>query len=935
MSGLHKFSFKNCCVLSALIVFCTILTYRAKAKAETISKPDRSLSANVREKKQPLFFSSSQDTVPAPSLRKRLQRQPAITTRDTTPSLSDADTLPRRGDIDSGQVAQRIDTINLKISKDTLDAPVQYEAEDSAVLLVKDNKFILYGKTQTQYKDVVINAPTTIVDQQTNVLTALGKKDSAGNIITRATFKQGSSNFESESFEYNFKSQKGITKNTYTKEGEMFIKANVSKKIDPNTVYIKGGYFTTCDYDDPHFAFKANKLKVISNKIAVSGPTHPEFEGIPIPIYLPFGIYPLSTGRHSGLLAPQFTNNQQFGLGLEGLGYYHVLNDYVDVTVRTNIYSYGGWNLSVTPSYRKRYHYNGSFNLSINHTKFAFKGDPDYSLVKTFQVNWSHSVDSRATPGTTFSASVNAGSTRYNQYIPNNPYRNFQNQMYSSIAYSRQWQGTPFSLQLSANHNQNNTSRLINVILPDAGFTMATQYPFQRKQMVGTPKWYEKIGIGYNMVARNQVSFYDTGHVSMSKIIDTLQWGAQHRFPISLQLPPMGPFFVSPSISYEETWYTHRFTRRWNENEEKVDTVTAQKGFYRDQQMSFGLGLNTNIYGMFNFGKNSYIRAIRHVIRPTIGFSYKPNLSKRNYDYVQVNKNGTKLLLPQFEGNLFPAYSYGRFGGLTFSLDNNFEMKVKGKKDTVERKVKLIDGLTFSSGYNFLDTAFKLQPIAMSFRTTLFEKLSISANGQIDPYKIDPATGLRQNRFVWEGSRFTLGRFTGGSVSASTSFQSKPKDGKDGKNGNQVSQVPGQTTITDPRLLTDQAMLSDYMRNNPAEFVDFSINWSINLSYSLSLTRRLKTDYSGFTTETYSSISFNNSFNLTPKWNFSTQGFYDFNTHQITMFTMNIARDMHCWQMAIGITPIGNYKYYNISLSPKSGILRDLRINRTKYFYNY
>ena len=498
----------------------------------------------------------------------------------------------------------------------------------------------------------------------------------------------------------------------------------------------------------------------------------------------------------------------------------------------------------------------------------------------------------------------------------------------SIVAVGTPWQGKPYSLTLSANHNQNNYSRLINIILPDAGFTVATQYPFQRKEMVGTPKWYEKIGIGYNGVARNQVSFYDTGHVSIAKIMDTLQWGAQHRLPITLQLPPLGNFFISPSVNYEETWYTHRFSRRWDTVNKKVDTISYQKGFFRDKQMSFGLGLNTNIYGMFTFGKNSRIKAIRHVIRPTIGFSYKPNISKRNYDVVQVNAAGQRLLLPQFEGNLFPSYSYGRFGGLTFSIDNNIEMKVRGKKDTVDRKVKLIDGLTFSSAYNFLDTAFKLQPISMSFRTTLFEKLSISASGQLDPYQIG-SNGLRINRFVWQDRRFTLGRFTGGSVSASTSFQSKPKDGK------KVTQEPGRATVTDPRLLADQQLLADYMRQNPAEFVDFNINWSVNLSYSLTLTRRLKPDYSGFTSEVFSSVSFNNSFNLTPKWNFSTQGFYDFNSKQITMFTMSIAREMHCWQMSIGVTPIGNYKYFNISISPKSGILRDLRINRTRYFYNY
>lgn len=925
MSGLHKFNFKKLCVAFAALIFCTTITYRTNAKGAKGGEFVSALTRHTSETSVKELGRQPRDTTPRPPATA--QRRVSVVRNDTVPAVTVSDTLPRRVNTDSVIVPQ-IDTFHLKLSNDTLDAPVAYQAEDSAVLWVKEQKFILYGKTKTEYKDVVINAPTTIVDQERNVLTALGSKDTLGNVLTRATFQQGSQNFESESFEYNFKTQKGLTKNTYTKEGEMYIKANVSKKIDANTVFIKEGYFTTCNLDDPHFAFKSNKIKVISNQVAVSGPTHPEFEGVPIPVYLPFGIYPLFTGRHSGILAPQFTNNQQFGLGLEGLGYYYVLNDYLDVMVRTNLYSYGGWNLNITPSYRKRYRYSGSFNLSINRTKFAFKGDPDYNLVKTFQVNWSHSVDSRAKPGTTFSASVNAGSTRHNQFIPNNPVRNFQNQLYSSISYSKQWQGKPYSLQLSANHNQNNNNRLINLILPDAGFSVTTQYPFQRKEIVGTPRWYEKIGIGYNAVARNQLSFYDTGQVSFAKILDTLQWGAQHRFPINLQLPPLGNFFVNPSISYEETWYTQRFSRRWNDALQKVDTVSIRKGFFTDRQVSFGMGFNTNIYGMFQFGQKSKIRAIRHVIRPTIGFNYKPNISKRNFDVVRVNAAGQVLTLPQFEGNLFPAYSFGRFGGLTFAVDNNFEMKVRGKKDTADRKVKLIDGLTFTSAYNFLDTAFQLQPISMSLRTTLFDKVSISANGQLDPYQTG-SSGLRINRFVWQDSRFTLGRFTGGSISASTSFQSKGKDGKGS------TQQPGRTTITDPRLLADQQMLTDYMQQNPAEFVDFNIPWSVNLSYSLTLNRRLKPDYSGFISEVFSSVSFNNSFNLTPKWNFSTQGFYDFNSKQITMFTMSIAREMHCWQMAVNVTPIGNYRFFNITISPKSGILRDLRINRTRYFYNY
>jgi LPS-assembly protein len=931
MSGLHKFKRKWLGVFTLLAIFCIVLTsvnIRAAGRQNTVSYgQSKDTIPKITKPARPLISNRQ-----PPAVQKK-KSEPDSNIGSQTDSLNGAnDTLPPR-DRDSSFTTQRSDTFSLKMAKDTMDAPVTYEAEDSAVLLVKEQQFILYGKTQTKYKDVVIEAPRTILDQQTNVLTAIGEKDSLGRTLTRAVFTDKTQKFESDSFKYNFKTQKGLTANTYTKEGDFYFNAKVSKKIDERTVYIKEGIFTTCNLDDPHFAFKTNKMKVISNNIAVSGPTHPEFEGVPIPLYLPFGIYPLSQGRHSGLLPPQFTSSVQFGLGLEGLGFYQVLNDYVDVTVRTNIYSYGGWNLNIIPQYRKRYRYNGSFNIGITHTKFAFKGDPDYQLVKAFQINWSHSMDSRANPGTNFSASVNAGSTRYNQYIANNPYKNFQNQLYSSITYSKQWQGKPYSLQLSANHNQNNTSRLINVILPDAGFTVTTQYPFQRKEMLGSPKWYEKIGVGYNANARNQVSFYDTGHVTFRSILDTLQWGAQHRFPISLQLPPLGKLFVSPAISYEETWYTKRFSRVWDAAKEKVDTVSLTKGFYTDRQVNFSLSFNTSVYGMYEFGKESKIVAIRHVMRPTISFNYKPNVSKRNFDVIQVDTFGHKLALPQFEGNLFSPYSYGRYGGLSFGLDNNLEMKVRSKKDTANggiKKVKLIDGFGFTSGYNFLQDSFKLQPFNLYLRSTLFEKLSISAQGQIDPYAIGP-TGQDINRFVWSGGRFTPGRFTGGSISASTTFQSKPKDAEKAKQKEEA----GGNAITDPALLGDQQALQDYMQRNPAEFVDFNIPWSVNLSFSLALTRLLKADYSGYTSNVTSSMSFNNSFNLTPKWNFSTNGFFDFNTGKVTMFTMSIAREMHCWQMAIAVTPIGNYQYFNITLSPKSSVLRDLRVNRTRYFYNY
>ena len=907
MTDLYKISLKRICFTFVTTAFCIVITCICKAQ---------------HIKPREIYSTLTSDTIPVRKIDSILHKDSALV-------IQPADTIVKPAD--SSVQTPVVDTFPLRFSKDTLDAPVEYEASDSGVLMIKEKKFLLFGKTKTNYKDVTLTAPMVVFDQATNILTAIRGVDSLGNTTDRARFQQGAQGFQSDTIRFNFKTKRGITTNTYTQQGEgMFVHGSIIKKISDSVAFIKKLTMTTCELDDPHFGFIADKGKFVTGKIAVTGPIHPEFEGVPLPVYLPFGMFPLNRGRHSGLLPPQFTVNQDFGLGLEGLGYYQVLNDYLDLTVRTNVYSYGGWSVSVVPTYRKRYRYQGSFNVSMQHNKFNFKGDPDYRLIKTFNIAWSHTVDQRAKPGTMFSANVNAGSTRYNQYLPNNPYQNFQNQLASSISYSKTWKDLPFNLTLSANHNQNNATRLVNLILPDAGFTVNTLYPFQRKDPQGAPKWFEKIGIGYSGVARNQVSFYDTAQNLLSKVLDTLQWGAQHRFPLNVSLPPLGPMLIAPFISYEETWLTRRMGRRWNDLTEKVDTIYDKEGLFIDRQVNFGINLNTSIYGTYQF-KRGKLMAIRHVIRPNIAVNYRPNLSEKYYDVIRTNKfSPNKTPMAQFSGaNLFGQYGYGRFGGLTFGLDNNLEMKVRSKKDsaTGTKKIRLIDGFGLNSAYNFLKDSMRLEPFNLYVRTTLFEKLSITAQGIYNPYQRD-TLGFYIDKFIWQGDRFRLGRINSGSISMSTSFQSKPRDPQKAP-----EKVPTKN-MNDPNMMADKERMQDYMRKNPGEFVDFNVPWSLSLSYSLTWNEVLKPDTT-FGTKWSSNVSFNNSFGLTPKWNFTTSGYYDFDTKQLTMFTMSISRDMHCWQMSVNVTPIGNYRYFNISISPKSALLQDLRVNRTRYFYNY
>ena len=460
---------------------------------------------------------------------------------------------------------------------------------------------------------------------------------------------------------------------------------------------------------------------------------------------------------------------------------------------------------------------------------------------------------------------------------------------------------------------------------------MNTIYPLQKKDFVGTQKWYEKLGIGYNGNFRNQFSFYDTA-VKFGDLIDTMQWGAQHNIPISVSLPALfgGALIVAPSIAYSQVWINQKFIRKWNTATQKTDT-TITKGFYLDHAAQFSIGLNTAVFGTKYF-KKGRVEALRHVMRPSVSINYKPDLSKSHY-YTDTIRAGYTERFSEFEGALFPGYSEGKTGGLSFQLDNNLEMKWRSKKDSVateSKVIRLIDGFGLSTGYNFLRDSLKLEYINLYFRTNIFQKINLSASAVLNPYQSD-SIGRDINKYAWSDGKFSPGRLSSGSISLSTSFQSKPKDPK--KDEELKKQI--RENLNSPELQADQQRLLDYARQNPSEFVDFNIPWQISLSYSLNFYERRKADYSGFEREISSNVSFNGSFNLTPKWNFSMNGYYDFRTNQIQTFSMAITREMHCWQLSANITPVGLYRYFNISISPKASVLQDLRINRTRSFSTY
>jgi LPS-assembly protein len=643
-----------------------------------------------------------------------------------------------------------------------------------------------------------------------------------------------------------------------------------------------------------------------------------------LPITLPFGLFPLSKGRRSGLIAPSFTANEQLGLALEGIGFYKIINDHWDAVFRGTIYSYGGWTASINPRYYKRYRYQGNINLNIQHFR-----DIDKSGNRGFQIAWTHSADTKSRPGVTFSANLNAGSSKFNESVPNSPQRNFQNTLNSSITYAKVWKNRPFNLTVSANHNQNTVNKLININLPDIGFNVNTLYPFRRVEAETDYKWYENIGVALNSNVKSLSFFYDTASNIGKQLIDKLQWGGSHNIPITLSLPPLGPLQIGPSVSYQEYWYQNKVVEKWNSNTQKVDT-SISKGFYSAREMSFGVSGTTRIFGMIGFKKNSNVQAIRHEVRPSIGFSYHPNMNGKDYYTVQIDTNKNFARKSIYSGNIFSAFGEGKSGAITFGLDNNIQMKVKSKKDTGEaaiKKITLIDGLSLNTSYNLLGDSFKLAPFSIQARTNLFEKINITASATTMPYLTD-SRGEFIDKLVWRKRVISLGTLTSGSVAVQTSFKGGDKNEKL-PNENQQQQI-NQNGLP----LDEYQQEASYINNNQQEFANFNIPWSVSIQYSFNYNRIRRTYSVGYKPSYAQNITLSGTLNLSPKWQIGANGFYNFTTKQIDGVSLNISREMHCWQMSISLSPVGQRRFFTLNISPKSAILRDLKVNRTRYFYD-
>jgi len=828
----------------------------------------------------------------------------------------------------------RSDT-KLTKSENAIDATVNYNARDSIDTDVVTQKVFLYGEAEILYQEFSLQADYIEIDFKNNIIIANGIPDSAGIIQGRPVFTEGGQSFKSESMKYNYKTKKGLISGVFTEDGYGYLHGKTVKTNKSQSFDIGGGSYTTCeDEDHPHFEFKYKKSRVVPNKRIVTGPAYLSVEGAPIPIGIPFGWFPAEQGKKNGILIPTYGESANRGFYFENGGYYFSVGEHLDFTLLGDIYTKGSWAVKPTMRYRKRYKYNGNFNFSYANNIEGVKGSDDYSLSKDFSIVWSHRQDKTARPNSTFSASVNIKSSDFNKYVPSSTQDYLSNTYSSSIAYQTSFGGKYF-LTINASHNQNTQSKVVNVTLPELSFNANQFYPFQAKSRTGKQRWYEKIAISYAMNARNKVSAPDSLFFTENTFKNS-QNGIRHAMPISSPLKIAKFLTWTNSINLNDRMYFQSYNQYWvndtlfDDGDTTVGYVVKDtiRGFNNLFDFSFSSSISTRLFGMYQFGNKFPINAIRHVLTPTLSFSYTPDFGSDFWGYYDsyTTADGEEIEYSKYEGAIYGVPPPDKSGRISFALKNNLEMKVRSRKDTITgfKKVVLIEDFTISTSWDIAKDSLNLAPVIMSGRTTLFKKLRISYNSSWDPYIIDPndSTGNRNlDQFEWTVNRRLL-RLDNTRWTVALSWRISASDFE-----------------KDKKFETDAGTEAELEEINmdPDNYIDWTIPWNLSFNYTFNYTaNHLWPDHEHQKeTNIVQTFGVSGDVSLTPKWKILFRTGWDFESNDLSYTSISITRDLHCWEMRFNWIPTGYRKSWNFSINAKASILQDLKLSKKKDWRDY
>ena len=641
--------------------------------------------------------------------------------------------------------ADTIKTDTIKAEKETLEAPVHYTATDSLVF-TKDNIVHLYGNADVKYGNIGIKGEYITLDLDSSIITATFGIDSLGKEFGYPIFEENGTQYEMKKVSYNFKTGKAFINHVVTQQGDVYIVANDAKMNPDNTFYMQNAKYTTCDdHEHPHFYLNLSKAKVRPDKDVVTGPAWLVVADVPLfPIVLPFAFFPFTKSYSSGIIMPSYGDEMERGFYLHDGGYYFAINDYVDLAITGEIYTKGTWGIGARSNYRKRYKYSGNFNAYFLNTVLGDKGLPDYSVSKDFRISWTHSQDPKANMYRTLSASVNFSTSKYEKNDLRELYsrESTNNTKSSSVNITQRFPNSPWSLSAAININQISRDSIISVTLPNLSINMSRVYPFKRKKAVGAERWYEKISMSYSGEFRNSITTKEDQFLK-SNIIKDWTNGMRHSIPISATFTVFDNIQISPSINYNERWYTSRHVEAWDSVQKRNAIVDTVYGFNRVYDYSTSLSFNTKLYGMYTPWKifGNKIQAIRHVFTPSISLSYTPDFSASRYNfyekYTYKNAYGedVEYTYSPYSGMMFGTAPSGKSGSIGFSFKNNLEMKVRDENDpTGYRKMSLIDDLSIGFSYNMMADSLKLSTINTSLRLKLGKSQTFSLSATWDPY---------------------------------------------------------------------------------------------------------------------------------------------------------------------------------------------------------
>lgn len=841
----------------------------------------------------------------------------------------------RRDSLRRADSTSRADSLSL-LEKSSLTRPAFSGAKDSIRQDFSNGqrKMYYWGEVEVSYENIKLKADYMEYDMATGTVYARGTYDSLSREWKgQPEMTQGKQTFSMEEIRYNFNTRKARITNMITREDDGILHGKNIKMMPDRSINITKGKYTVCDLEHPHYYLKLSSAKVVTkpSQKTVFGPAHLVVEDVDLPIGIPFGFIPKRPDRATGLLMPSFGEENARGFYLRDAGMYFVLGDYFDMSLTGDYYTLGSWAANLNSRYMVKYKFNG--NLAINYSvdQTGEKGSTDFFQSKNFGVRWSHSQDSKAHPGTSFSASVNFSSPSNSRYNSHSVSEALQNQISSSISYSKNWNGK-FNLSVNALHSQNSRDSSYSFSLPNITFSVSTFYPFKIKNRVGKERIYEKFALGYNTSLQNKINF-KASEFGEPGFLDKFQNGMTHNFSIKLPDFTLLKYLnVAPSVSYGMNWFFRKSEAYFDRetNSVKMEMGKQFGHFGTTHNYSGSVSMSTRLYGMYDFGKFHKVQAVRHVISPSVSMSFSPEKGKafngwRTLNYVDTLGVQKSYDYNIYQGQINSAPGKGKSATMSLSIGNNLEAKVRDMKDTTgtgTKKVKILDQLNLTTGYNFLADSLKMNNVGVSMSTSVFGKLGINGNMNFDPYAID-GKGKRINRYNILETGVPL-RLT--NVSGSLSYSLSGKGTVKGNDGSKSGGGDSGNAADYYRRIYYHPITGEYIPGGWLYYTNPNVPWSVNFNYNFSMNRtyefindqlRKKDNY----TQT---LGVQGNIQLTPKMSVQAQSGWDFTAMKMTTTQFSFRYDLHCFNISVSWVPSGMYQSYSFLISANAAALADL-----------